>query len=186
MGNLEKRNKIEMIILVLSINEEAKMKRILCFLLLIVSLTAAEWELKEYVTYGKSFKDELMGVKVSENGNTIVVFKDVFLFYYVRDYDLRTDKPFEILLIGMDDKKSVSIKGTANNEYYNQYVSFITWNTSTKELFKNNKKIMLLLPEEKGIKVEFETADFEKIEGKISKTSWEKIQEFETKYEQEN
>ena len=32
MGNLEKRNKIEMIILVLSINEEAKMKRILCFL----------------------------------------------------------------------------------------------------------------------------------------------------------
>ena len=104
----------------------------------------------------------------------------------IRDYDLRTDKPFEILLIGMDDKKSVSIKGTANNEYYNQYVSFITWNTSTKELFKNNKKIMLLLPEEKGIKVEFETADFEKIEGKISKTSWAKIQEFETKYEQEN
>ena len=99
---------------------------------------------------------------------------------------MRTDKPFEILLIGMDDKKSVSIKGTANNEYYNQYVSFITWNTSTKELFKNNKKIMLLLPEEKGIKVEFETADFEKIEGKISKTSWAKIQEFETKYEQEN
>ena len=85
MRNLKKRNKIEMIILVLSINEEAKMKRILCFLLLIVSLTAAEWELKEYVTYGKSFKDELMGVKVSENGNTIVVFKDVFLFYYVRD-----------------------------------------------------------------------------------------------------
>jgi len=32
MRNLKKRNKIEMIILVLSINEEAKIKRILCFL----------------------------------------------------------------------------------------------------------------------------------------------------------
>ena len=164
------------------------MKKILLLLLLTVSFitTAAEWELKEYVTYGKSFKDELMGVKLSENGNTIVVFKDVFLFYYVRDYNLRTHKEFEILLIGMDDKKSVSINGTANNEYINQYVSFVTWNKATKELFKNNKKIMLMLPEEKGIKVEFETAGFEKIEGKISTTSWSKIQDFETKYEQEN
>ena len=164
------------------------MKKFLLLLLLTISFTttAAEWELKEYVTYGKSFKDELMGVKLSENGNTIVVFKDVFLFYYVRDYDLRTHKEFEILLIGMDDKKSVSINGTANNEYINQYVSFVTWNKTTKELFKNNKKIMLMLPEEKGIKVEFETAGFEKVEGKISTTSWSKIQEFETKYEQEN
>ena len=164
------------------------MKKILLFLLLTVSFitTAAEWELKEYVTYGKSFKDELMSVKLSENGNTIVVFKDVFLFYYVRDYNLRTHKEFEILLIGMDDKKSVSINGTANNEYINQYVSFVTWNKATKELFKNNKKIMLMLPEEKGIKVEFETAGFEKIEGKVSTTSWSKIQDFETKYEQEN
>lgn len=55
-----------------------------------------------------------------------------------------------------------------------------------KELFKNNKKIILMLPEEKGIKVEFETSGFGKIEGKISTTSWSKIQEFETKYEQEN
>lgn len=164
------------------------MKKILLLLLLTVSFitTAAEWELKEYVTYGKTFKDELMGVKLSENGNTIVVFKDVFLFYYVRDYDLRTHKPFEILLIGMDDKKTVSVNGTANNEYYNQYVSFVTWNKAAKELFKNNKKIILMLPEEKGIKVEFETAGFEKIEGKVSTTSWAKIQEFETKYEQEN
>lgn len=73
------------------------MKKILLLLLLTISFitTAAEWELKEYVTYGKTFKDELMGVKLSENGNTIVVFKDVFLFYYVRDYDLRTHKEFE-------------------------------------------------------------------------------------------
>ena len=164
------------------------MKKFLLLLLLTVSFitTAAEWELKEYVTYGKSFKDELMGVKLSENGNTIVVFKDVFLFYYVRDYDLRTHKEFEILLIGMDDKKSVSVNGTANNEYTNQYVSFVTWNKATKELFKNNEKIMLMLPEEKGIKVEFETAGFEKIEEKVSTTSWSKIQDFETKYEQEN
>lgn len=164
------------------------MKKILLLLLLTISFitTAAEWELKEYVTYGKTFKDELMGVKLSENGNTIVVFKDVFLFYYVRDYDLRTHKPFEILLIGMDDKKTVSVNGTSNNEYYNQYVSFVTWNKAAKELFKNNKKITLMLPEEKGIKVEFETAGFGKIEGRISTTSWSKIQEFETKYEQEN
>ena len=85
------------------------MKKFLLLLLLTISFTttAAEWELKEYVTYGKSFKDELMGVKLSENGNTIVVFKDVFLFYYVRDYNLRTHKEFEILLIGMDDKSRI-------------------------------------------------------------------------------
>ena len=164
------------------------MKKLLLFLLLIISftLTAKDWELQEYTTLGKFFKDELMGVKVSENGNTIVVFKDVHLFYFVRDYSLRTTKPFEVVLVGVDDKKTVILKGNANNEYYNQYMSLVTWNSSIKELFKNNKKILMLMPEEKGIKVEFETEGFEKIEKKVSKINWTKIQDFEMEYEQKN
>ena len=83
-------------------------------------------------------------------------------------------------------KKTVILKGNANNEYYNQYISLVTWNSSIKELFKNNKKILMLMPEEKGIKVEFETEGFEKIEKKVSKINWTKIQDFEMEYEQKN
>lgn len=160
------------------------MKKLLFFLVLTTSILCInynKWELQSYREGDKIFNDELMAVKMDEKGKALVVFKDVYLFYYVRDYDLRTSKDFDVILFGLDDKKVLRFKGKANNEAGNQHISLITWDKTIKDLYKNNKKIMMILPEEKNLKVEFDTEGFGTVLEGISKTSWTKIEEYEMK-----
>ena len=153
------------------------MKKLLFLILLATNLMAKDWYLAQYYTpMGTAVKDEKIATKEQENQNTrLSIFKDVYMFYFPRDYEIDGDKVLKIKIIGLTDLTALTLEGRALNGKAGKCFTIVTQDTMLKELIKRNKEILFQLVANTSITQVYKVEGLEKVESKMSSLDWSKI-----------
>lgn len=163
------------------------MKKILFLVLLSFQIFSADWVFSQYYTpLGTAVANEQIVTKMQKNEDTrLSIFKDVYIFYFPRAYDINGDKLLDLKIIGLTDLTAITLQGRALNGKAGKCFTIVTKEKELKNLIKRNKEIMFQVVKETGINQIYNVEGFEKIESKLSSLDWSEIEKIKAKEEAE-